>query len=84
MQQNSEDIETSGEEINRIVLAMMDHSRDTSDVRRVTDLNDLIDKNLNLAYQSFKASQPDLVVNIQKELDLNCLKLKCTRKTLPG
>ncbi|MCB9345671.1 MAG: tetratricopeptide repeat protein [Lewinellaceae bacterium] len=69
VQQNSEDIETSGEEINRIVLAMMDHSRDTSDVRRVTDLNDLIDKNLNLAYQSFKASQPDLVVNIQKELD---------------
>lgn len=68
LQQNSKDIETSGEEINRIVLAMMDHSRGTSDALRLTDINDLIEKNLNLAYQSYKASQPDLVVQIRKEL----------------
>ncbi|TNE60291.1 MAG: tetratricopeptide repeat protein [Bacteroidetes bacterium] len=69
LQQNSEDIESSGAEINRIVLAMMDHSRGTSDALRLTDINDLLDKNLNLAYQSYKASQPDLVVHIQRELD---------------
>lgn len=69
LQQNSADIETSGDDINRIVLAMMDHSRGTSDTPRLTDLNELIDKNLNLAYQSYKSSQPDLVVDIRKELD---------------
>ena len=71
LQQNSADIETSGQEINRIVLAMMDHSRGSSNAIRLTDLNDLVEKNLNLTYQSYRATSPDLIVDIRKELDSN-------------
>lgn len=71
LQQNSADIELSGQDINRIVLAMMDHSRGSSDALRLSDLNDLIEKNLNLTYQSYRASFPDLVVQVRKELDAN-------------
>ncbi|MCB0531690.1 MAG: hypothetical protein H6574_08500 [Lewinellaceae bacterium] len=69
LEQNSTDIETSGKEINRIVLTMMDHSRGTSDSLRKMDLNELVEDNVNLVYQSYRATHPDLQIHIDRQFD---------------
>lgn len=69
LEQNSADIETSGKEINRIVHTMMDHSRGTSDAIRRIDLNELADENINLVYQSYRATHPTFQLQIEKRFD---------------
>lgn len=69
LDQNSADIETSGKEINQIVHTMMDHSRGTSDSLRLVNLNELAEENINLVFHSYRASHPDLQVQILRQFD---------------
>lgn len=76
LKQNSADIEASGREINRIVHTMMDHSRGTSDALRLIDLNELTEENINLVYQSYRATHPDFQIQIEKQFDPDLPKIE--------
>ncbi|MCB0563857.1 MAG: hypothetical protein KDD01_05715 [Phaeodactylibacter sp.] len=67
--QNSTDIKENGVRVDRIIRSMMDHARETGNERRPTDLNRLIDDNINLAYQGYRALDPGFNCIIEKNLD---------------
>lgn len=65
LRQNSSDIEKSGKKIDRIVHSMMDHARDTEDNWQAVDINELLEENANLAYHSYRATDPTFSVSFE-------------------
>lgn len=66
---NMTDILDNGLRMDSIVNSMMDHTRGIQPNSQATDLNDLISKNMELAYHGFKASYPTFNIKIIKEFD---------------
>jgi signal transduction histidine kinase len=69
LKQNAIDILENGQRADRIVRSMMDHARDTKGERQLTDINSLVDENINLAYHGFRANNASFNMTIHKNFD---------------
>jgi signal transduction histidine kinase len=66
LKQNAIDILANGKRADSIVRSMMDHARDSKGERQFTDINKLVDENVNLAYHGYRAINSSFKASIQK------------------
>ena len=69
LNQNFEDIKSNGKRANRIVLNLMDQTRDTKGKHKQVDIHQLLDENIKLAYHSYRANHSSFNMDIQKSYD---------------
>lgn len=69
IENNAKDISLSGDRLDRIVHSMLDHVRDSKDELQETDINELLENNLNLSHHSFKALYQDFFINVSRNYD---------------
>lgn len=68
VKQNAMDISTNGKRADGIVRSMMDHARGTQTAPALTDINTLLDENINLAYHGYRAIDSTFNLTISKKL----------------
>jgi signal transduction histidine kinase len=66
---NLEKIIQHGERADSIVKGMLLHSRGTSGEKSLTDINDLLDQYVTLAYHGLRAQDKDFNITIEKDYD---------------
>ncbi|MEJ2105192.1 MAG: HAMP domain-containing sensor histidine kinase, partial [Ignavibacteriaceae bacterium] len=69
IKQNLEKILQHGKRADSIVKGMLLHSRGTSGEKTLTDINDLLDQYVNLAYHGMRAQNNEFNINIEKDYD---------------
>ena len=69
LKQNAIDIQSNGHRANSIVLALMDQTRGNNGARTNTDINALLETNINLAFQGYKANHPAFNLTLQCNFD---------------
>ncbi|MCB0666725.1 MAG: hypothetical protein KDC80_12910 [Saprospiraceae bacterium] len=69
--QNAEDIHENGLRADRIVRNMMDHARGQGDHKMMTDVNQLIEDTMNLAYHGYRALDPSFRVEMVRDLAID-------------
>ncbi len=75
LKQNLEKINQHGKRADSIVKGMLLHSRGTSGEKSLTDINDLLDQYVNLAYHGMRAQNKDFNITIEKDYDNTLEKL---------
>ncbi|MFZ0453168.1 MAG: ATP-binding protein [Ignavibacteriaceae bacterium] len=66
---NLEKINEHGRRADSIVKGMLLHSRGSSGEKTLTDINDLLDQYVNLAYHGMRAQNQDFNITIEKDYD---------------
>ncbi|MEJ2617615.1 MAG: ATP-binding protein [Ignavibacteriaceae bacterium] len=66
---NLEKINEHGRRADSIVKGMLLHSRGSSGEKSLTDINDLLDQYVNLAYHGMRAQNKDFNITIEKDYD---------------
>ena len=69
LRENARRIHEHGRRADRIVYAMLQHSRGGAGERVPTDVNELVDEYANLAYHGMRAKDADFNVAVRRELD---------------
>lgn len=69
IKQNATTIFQHGKRIEGIIHTMMDHARGTKGIMVPTDINQLIEKNINLAYHGYRGMNPDFNAAIETNYD---------------
>ena len=69
LKQNLEKINQHGKRADAIVKGMLLHSRGTSGEKTLTDINDLLDQYVNLAYHGMRAQNKEFNITIEKDYD---------------
>lgn len=69
LRENIETIRESGDRMDAVVSSMMNHARDSSEERVAVEINDLVELNVNLAYQAFKSKHEGFRVEQVRRLD---------------
>ncbi len=69
LKQNLEKINLHGKRADSIVKGMLLHSRGTSGEKTLTDVNDLLDQYVTLAYHGLRAQNKEFNITIEKEYD---------------
>ena len=69
IKQNIEKILQHGKRADSIVKGMLLHSRGTSGERTLTDINDLLEQDVNLAYHGMRAQNKEFNISIEKDYD---------------
>jgi len=69
MKLNLEKINEHGKRADSIVKGMLLHSRGTSGDKTLTDINDLLDQYVNLAYHGMRAQNKEFNITIEKDFD---------------
>jgi signal transduction histidine kinase len=69
LKQNLEKINTHGKRADSIVKGMLLHSRGTSGEKTLTDINDLLDQYVNLAYHGMRATNKEFNITIEIDYD---------------
>ncbi len=69
MKQNLEKINQHGKRADSIVKGMLLHSRGTSGEKTLTDINDLLEQYVNLAYHGLRAQNKEFNITIDKDYD---------------
>ena len=69
LKQNLEKINQHGKRADSIVKGMLLHSRGTSGEKTLTDINDLLDQYVNLAYHGIRAQNKEFNITIEKDYD---------------
>jgi signal transduction histidine kinase len=69
LKQNLEKINQHGKRADSIVKGMLLHSRGTSGEKALTDINDLLDQDVNLAYHGMRAQNKEFNISIEKDYD---------------
>lgn len=69
VKQNSADILHHGKRADRIVNAMMEHTRNEKGTIHLMDINQLIEDNLNLAYHGYRAQASGFNADLQRNLE---------------
>ena len=69
LKQNLEKINQHGKRADSIVKGMLLHSRGTSGEKTLTDINDLLDQYVNLAYHGMRAQNKEFNITIEKDYD---------------
>jgi len=75
LKQNLEKINQHGKRADSIVKGMLLHSRGTSGDKALTDINNLLDEYVNLAYHGMRAQNKDFNITIEKDYDKSIEKL---------
>ena len=71
LKQNSEKIKEHGKRADSIVHSMLQHSRGKSGEKQLTDINLMIDEDLNLVYHGLRAQDNTFNIKIEKQYDKN-------------
>lgn len=69
LQQNSAKIREHGKRADSIVRSMLQHSRGTAGERQLTNINAMVEEDINLAYHGMRAQDSSFNIKIEKELD---------------
>ncbi len=69
LKQNLEKINHHGKRADSIVKGMLLHSRGTAGEKTPTDINDLLEQYLNLAYHGMRAQNKDFNITIERDYD---------------
>jgi signal transduction histidine kinase len=69
LKQNLEKINQHGKRADSIVKGMLLHSRGTSGEKTLTNINDLLDQDVNLAYHGLRAQNKEFNITIEKDYD---------------
>ena len=69
LKQNLQKINQHGKRADSIVKGMLLHSRGTSGEKTLTDINDLLDQYVNLAYHGMRAQNKEFNITIEKDYD---------------
>ncbi len=69
LKQNLEKINQHGKRADSIVKGMLLHSRGSSGEKTLTDINDLLDQYVNLAYHGMRATNKEFNITIEKDYD---------------
>jgi signal transduction histidine kinase len=69
LQQNAQKINEHGKRADSIVKGMLQHSRGGKGERQPTDLNALLEEDLNLAYHGMRAQDSSFNVTMEKQFD---------------
>ena len=69
IKQNQEKISFHGKRADSIVKGMLQHSRSSSGVKELTDINNLADEYLRLAYHGLRAKDKSFNANMKTDLD---------------
>ena len=69
LNKNLEIINQHGKRADSIVKGMLLHSRGTSGEKSLTDINDLLDQYVTLAYHGLRAKDKDFNITIEKSYD---------------
>ena len=75
LKQNLEKINQHGKRADSIVKGMLLHSRGTSGEKTLTDINDLLDQYVNLAYHGMRAQNKEFNITIEKDYDKSVEKI---------
>ncbi|MBN1480630.1 GAF domain-containing protein, partial [candidate division KSB1 bacterium] len=75
MQQNTGKINEHGKRADSIVKSMLQHSRGKSGERQLTDINAMLEEDINLAYHGMRAQDNSFNIKIETDLDANIGKL---------
>jgi len=76
LEQNALKINEHGKRADSIVRSMLQHSRGKSGERQLTDINIMLDEDINLAYHGMRAQDSSFNIKIETELDANVGKLE--------
>lgn len=82
LQTNCQKINEHGKRADGIVKNMLLHSQEASVQREKIDVNNLIDENVRLAYDTYKAKDKNLMVELEKEYDAKVGKLLLTPQAI--
>lgn len=69
LEQNAKKINEHGRRADSIVRSMLQHSRGKTGERQSTDINAMLEEDINLAYHGMRAQNSEFNVKIEKELD---------------
>jgi signal transduction histidine kinase len=69
LKQNLDKINQHGKRADSIVKGMLLHSRGTSGEKTLTDINDLLDQYVTLAYHGLRAQDKEFNITIEKDYD---------------
>ena len=69
LQQNAQKINEHGKRADSIVKGMLQHSRGGKGERQPTDINALLEEDLNLAYHGMRAQDSSFNVTMEKQFD---------------
>ncbi len=75
LKQNLEKINQHGKRADSIVKGMLLHSRGTSGEKTLTDINDLLDQYVNLAFHGMRAQNKEFNITIEKDYDKSLEKI---------
>ncbi|MFZ0455738.1 MAG: ATP-binding protein, partial [Ignavibacteriaceae bacterium] len=75
LKQNLEKINNHGKRADSIVKGMLLHSRGTSGEKTPTDINDLLEQYVNLAYHGMRAQNKDFNITIERDYDKSLEKI---------
>ncbi len=76
MQQNTVKINEHGKRADSIVKSMLQHSRGKAGERQLTDINAMLEEDINLAYHGMRALDSSFNIKIEKDLDQSIGKLE--------
>lgn len=82
LQRNSEDIIENGQRISRIVRSMMEHARGNKGKIEPTEINALVQQNLNLAYHGYRGMHPDFNATLEESYDKSIDKIEAIPQDL--
>jgi signal transduction histidine kinase len=74
--ENEEKINQHGKRADAIVKGMLQHSRKSTGLREQTDINALVNEQLQLAYQGLRAKDKAFFANVKKKLDPSLPEIK--------
>ncbi|MEO8233565.1 MAG: GAF domain-containing protein [Ignavibacteriota bacterium] len=69
LKQNSEKIKEHGKRADSIVHSMLQHSRGKTSDKQLTDINSMLDEDLNLVYHGMRAQDSNFNIKIEREYD---------------
>jgi len=76
IQQNTDKINEHGKRADSIVRSMLQHSRGKAGERQLTDINAMLEEDINLAYHGMRALDSSFNIKIEKDLDQSIGKLE--------
>ena len=76
LSQNQEKINHHGKRASSIVKGMLEHSRASTGVKELTDINKLADEYLRLSYHGLRAKDKDFNADFKTEFDVNLPKIE--------
>jgi histidine kinase len=75
LKQNSEKIKEHGKRADSIVHSMLQHSRGKTGEKQPTDINAMLNEDINLVYHGMRAQDNAFNITIEKEFDKNIREL---------